>query len=184
MTLGQYIKIMDALWGIELRDDMTATDLFNSHPEKVIEILEATTETKDIKDLSPTMIIGMLDVVLSRLAPPEPYPVPFIEVGGKTYTACDPLLMNMAGDKIEYGTMTFGNCLEAFTLLDNSTRPHQAMPMVLAYLFEGEGHPMERAKLFLDMDYWDAYSAHFFFASLGIGYTLNLLSQQQATIEA
>jgi hypothetical protein len=92
--------------------------------------------------------------------------------------------MIMAGDKIEYGTMTFGNCLEAFSLLDNSTRPHQAMPMVLAYIFEGEGHPMERAKLFLDIDYWDAYCAHFFFVSLGIGFISNLLSQQQEIIEA
>ena len=162
MTLRQYIDIMDALIGVELTDDLTATDLFVTHPKKAYKILEVTT--------------GTTEAELKKL-PPTPYEVPFIEVNGKTYKACEPLLKDMAGDKVIYGEITFGNCLEAFTILDNTTHQHKAIPMVLAYVYEGEGHPTERAAEFMDMDYRDAVSAFFFFAKLGTGYILHLSSQ-------
>ena len=179
MTLRQYIDIMDALIGVELTDDLTATDLFVTHPKKAYKILEVTTgkTEAELKKLPPTQIAGMLDVAVSGIQIPKPYEVPFIEVNGKTYKACEPLLKDMAGDKVIYGEITFGNCLEAFTILDNTTHQHKAIPMVLAYVYEGEGHPTERAAEFMDMDYRDAVSAFFFFAKLGTGYILHLSSQ-------
>jgi hypothetical protein len=184
MTLRQYIEIMDALIGVELSDDLTATDLFISHPDKAYAILRTTTgkTDKELKGLTPTQIAGMLDIAVSGIQIPTPYEVPFIEIGNSKYTACKPLLMEMSDDKIVYGEITFGNCLEAFNLLDKATHQHRAIPMVLAYVYEGNNHPTERAKEFMDMDYRDAVSAFFFFARLGTGYITHLSSQLAETI--
>jgi hypothetical protein len=103
--------------------------------------------------------------------------VPFIEVNGKTYISCEPLLMEMGKVRIPYGNIEFGNCIEALTIMDNTTHTHKAIPMVLAYLYEGAGHVTEKANEFLDMDARDATSAFFFFARLGRGYTIHLSNQ-------
>jgi len=125
MTLRQYMEIMDALIGVELSNDLTATDLFISHPDKAYAILRTTTgkTDKELKGLTPTQIAGMLDIAVSGIQIPTPYEVPFIKVGDKTYSACEPLLMEMSDDKIVYGEITFGNCLEAFNLLDKDHTP-------------------------------------------------------------
>lgn len=185
MTLRQYIEIMDAFIGIELSDDLTATDMFVQHPRACYKILHTLTgqSIKDLEKLPPTKIPPMVDIAINSIKIPKPYEVPFIEVNGKRYEACEPLLKDMAGDKIVYGEMTFGNCLEAFTILDDTTHKHRAIPMVLAYVYEGDNHPTERAAEFMDMDYRDAVSAFFFFANLGTGYTIHLLSQLGGTTE-
>jgi len=79
MTLRQYIDIMDALIGVELTDDLTATDLFVTHPKKAYKILEVTTgkDEAELKKLPPTQIAGMLDVAVSGIQIPKPYEVPF-----------------------------------------------------------------------------------------------------------
>ena len=184
MTLRQYIQVMDALIGVELTEDMTGTDMLVSYPKQAYKVLLACTDMAEAELLAKpvTEVVGMLEIAVQGLYVPTPYEVPFIEVNGKTYTACEPLLMDMGKVKIPYGNIEFGNCIEALTIMDNTTHTHKAIPMVLAYLYEGEGHVTEKANEFLDMDARDATSAFFFFARLGRGYTTHLSNQLRATI--
>ena len=176
MTLRQYIQVMDALIGVDITDDMTGTDMLVSYPKQAYKVLLACTDKTESELLAKpvTEVVGMLEIAVQGLYLPKPYEVPFIEVNGKTYVACEPLLMDMGAKRIPYGNIEFGNCIEALTIMDNTTHIHRAMPMVLAYLYEGEGHVTEKANEFLDMDARDAASAFFFFARLGRGYTTHL----------
>lgn len=179
MTLRQYIQVMDALIGVDLTDDMTGTDMLVSYPKRAYKVLLACSDITEAELMAKpvTEVVGMLEIAVQGLYLPMPYEVPFIEVNGKTYKACDPLLMDMGEKRIPYGNIEFGNCIEALTIMDNTTHTHRAMPMVLAYLYEGEGHVTDKATEFLDMDARDAASAFFFFARLGRGYTIHLLNQ-------
>lgn len=179
MTLRQYIQVMDALIGIDLTDDMTGTDMLVSYPKQAYKVLLACSDITEAELMAKpvTEVVGMLEIAVQGLYLPMPYEVPFIEVNGKTYKACEPLLMDMGEKRIPYGNIEFGNCIEALTIMDNTTHTHRAMPMVLAYLYEGEGHVTDKATEFLDMDARDAASAFFFFARLGRGYTIHLLNQ-------
>ena len=179
MTLRQYIQVMDALIGVDLTDDMTGTDMLVSYPKQAYKVLLACSDITEPELMAKpvTEVVGMLEMAVQGLYLPKPYEVPFIEVNGKTYKACEPLLMDMGAKRIPYGNMEFGNCIEALTIMDNTTHVHRAMPMVLAYLYEGDGHVTEKANEFLDMDARDAASAFFFFARLGRGYTIHLSNQ-------
>ena len=179
MTLRQYIQVMDALIGIDLTDDMTGTDMLVSYPKQAYKVLLACSDITEAELMAKpvTEVVGMLEIAVQGLYLPKPYEVPFIEMNGKTYKACEPLLMDMGEKRIPYGNIEFGNCIEALTIMDNTTHTHRAMPMVLAYLYEGEGHVTDKANDFLDMDARDAASAFFFFANLGRGYTIHLLNQ-------
>lgn len=179
MTLRQYIQVMDALIGVDLTDDMTGTDMLVSYPKQAYKVLLACSDITEAELMAKaiTEVVGMLEIAVQGLYLPKPYEVPFIEVNGKTYTACEPLLMDMGAKRIPYGNIEFGNCIEALTIMDNTTHIHRAMPMVLAYLYEGDGHVTEKANEFLDMDARDAASAFFFFARLGRGYTIHLSSR-------
>jgi hypothetical protein len=176
---------MDALIGVDLTDDMTGTDMLVSYPKQAYKVLLACSDITEAELLAKpvTEVIGMLEIAVQGLYLPKPYEVPFIEVNSKTYKACEPLLMDMGAKRIPYGNIEFGNCIEALTIMDNTTHVHRAMPMVLAYLYEGDGHVTEKANEFLDMDARDAASAFFFFAKLGRGYTIHL-SNQLAEITA
>ena len=176
MTLRQYIQVMDALIGVDITDDMTGTDMLVSYPKQAYKVLLACSDITEAELMAKpiTEVVGMLEIAIQGLYLPKPYEVPFIEVNSKTYTACEPLLMDMGGKRIPYGNIEFGNCIEALTIMDNTTHIHRAMPMVLAYLYEGDGHVTEKANEFLDMDARDAASAFFFFARLGRGYTTHL----------
>jgi hypothetical protein len=179
MTLRQYIQVMDALIGIDLTDDMTGTDMLVSYPKQAYKVLLACSDITEAELMAKpvTEVVGMLEIAVQGLYLPKPYEVPFIEVNGKTYKACEPLLMDMGEKRIPYGNIEFGNCIEALTIMDNTTHTHRAMPMVLAYLYEGDGHVTDKANEFLDMDARDAASVFFFFARLGHGYTIHLLNQ-------
>ena len=179
MTLRQYIQVMDALIGIDLTDDMTGTDMLVSYPKQAYKVLLACSDITEAELMAKpvTEVVGMLEIAVQGLYLPKPYEVPFIEMNGKTYKACEPLLMDMGEKRIPYGNIEFGNCIEALTIMDNTTHTHRAMPMVLAYLYEGDGHVTDKANEFLDMDARDAASAFFFFARLGRGYTIHLLNQ-------
>jgi hypothetical protein len=179
MTLRQYIQVMDTLIGVDLTDDMTGTDMLVSYPKQAYKVLLACSDITEAELMAKpvTEVVGMLEIAVQGLYLPKPYEVPFIEVNGKIYKACEPLLMDMGEKRIPYGNIEFGNCIEALTIMDNTTHTHRAIPMVLAYLYEGEGHVTDKANEFLDMDARDAASAFFFFARLGRGYTIHLLNQ-------
>jgi hypothetical protein len=158
---------------------MTGTDMLVSYPKQAYKVLLACSDITEAELMAKpvTEVVGMLEIAVQGLYLPKPYEVPFIEMNGKTYKACEPLLMDMGEKRIPYGNIEFGNCIEALTIMDNTTHTHRAMPIVLAYLYEGEGHVTDKANDFLDMDARDAASAFFFFANLGRGYTIHLLNQ-------
>lgn len=188
ITLGQYIKVTDTLLGVNLNEQSTATDLFISNPEVVYSVLEILGD-KPLEALmaqETLATIGQFDICISKLTQLPPYEVPFFQVGGKVFTSTEPLLKQMAKDNIPYGEISFGGCLEVFSLLDQATHKHRAIPMIIAHLYHDEEktHPIKKAKLFLDMDFQDALSIFFFFASLGIGYTKHISSLPVATTAA
>lgn len=184
ITLGTYIKIIDLIGNVDLLEGMTATDFYLAKPEVVHEILELLTG-KDTTNQQATITVGQFELVINQLQDIPAYEVPFLEVGGKTFTAIEPLYKQMIDEPVQYGSISFGDCLEGFSLLDNAKYKHKAIPYILALLYsDGITPNHEKAKLFLDVDFRDANSAFFFFANLGTGYIEHISSQPKATTEA
>lgn len=181
MTLGQYINIMDLFVGIKVEPDMTTTDMFNQYPDTVIGMVSILTgDTIEQVTALPTFeIIGKFEMLNTLLDFGEPRPVPFIGIGETTYTAAEPLLVNMAEDTVQYGASSFGCVLEALALLEAAKYKHRALPMLVAHLYDCEPNKSvaKKAKELLDMQANEAIYICFFLSSLGIGYTTNTLNQ-------
>lgn len=181
MTLGQYIDIMDLFIGVDIKPDMTATDMYNISPNTVIGFVSILTgePTDKLEQLPVTQLIGQFASLQQTLEFGEPRPVPFIKIGEAMYIAPDPLMLGMVGEKLEYGTIEFGNTLEALHLLDNATYKHRALPMLIAHVYRCDTlKPIhERAKELENMDAGEAHFIGFFLTCLRLGYLKSTLSQ-------
>jgi hypothetical protein len=183
ITLGTYIKVLDLIGTVEVLQDMTATDFYLANPDAVHSVLMLLSG-KDTSKQDATTTIGQFAIAITQLQDIPTYEVPFLEVGDKRFTAIEPLYRQMIDEPIQYGSMTFGDCLEGFSLLDNAKYKHKAIPYVLALLYsDGKTPTHEKAKLFLDVDFRDANSAFFFFAILGTGYIKHISSQLKEITE-
>jgi hypothetical protein len=177
ITLGTYIKIIDIIGTVEVLEGMTATDFYLAKPSAVHEVLEVLTG-KDTTDQQATVTVGQFELAINQLQDIPAYEVPLLEIDGKLFTAIEPLYKQMIDEPVQYGSITFGDCLEGFSLLDNAKYKHKAIPYILALLYsDGITPTHEKAKLFLDVDFRDANSAFFFFANLGTGYIEHISNQ-------
>jgi hypothetical protein len=187
MTLRQYIDIMDLFVGVDLKPDMTATDIYNISPATVTGMVSILTgEPVDKLDKLPVnQLIGQFASLQQTLDFAEPRPVPFIHIGSSVYTAPEPLMIGMSGEPVPYGLMDFGSTLEVLQLIDNAKYKHRALPMLIAHIYEcDKDKPIhEKAKELEGMNAGESHFIAFFLTCLKLGSLSDTLSLSVASIE-
>jgi len=199
LTLSQYIDIYSALQAMDLVEviagdklSKTSSNLLAEYPDEVYKIVSVGTgkDVSEIKQMPSAQVIGMLELIVSSInvskpvAPPVSFVIDDIEFLPPEHL----YLQDELGEDVvkHFGQFEFGDTLESLRLSELANGNYKMMPYVLAYLYKEQPETMninERAKLFMELDFEDAYAAYFFLSSSNNGFMRASLNQLRTIIE-